>query len=370
MNPRELSDDDIAPLLRIGLEDDGDDPMPASYPQSWEAPSVDELQRALPQYEISGFIARGGMAAVYRGRQKALRRTVAIKVLPAGIDDGDRQFAARFRQEAQTLARLSHPNIVAVHEAGETAEGLLYLVMEFIDGTDVGQLIAREGVVEPRRAIQITSAVCEALAFAHGEGIIHRDIKPSNIMLDPRGRVKVADFGLAKAAILNRELHTGTEMAMGTADFVAPEALIAGTKVDQRADIYAVGVMLYQMLTGHLPRGRFASPSSVAPQVDRRLDAVVDKALQTDRELRYGTATEVRRDLDAIQTTPHVTPGAEAPPPAAPPPHRRRADRSAASGSVSPRASSSRAPPFFSFGKKGTRLVLRARRKVVPRFSA
>jgi serine/threonine protein kinase len=119
MNPRDLSDDDIAPLLRIGLEEDGDDPMPASPPQSWEPPSVEELQRALPQYEISGFIARGGMGAVYRGTQKALRRSVAIKVLPPGIDDGDRQFTERFKREAQTMARLSHPNIVTVYEAGE-----------------------------------------------------------------------------------------------------------------------------------------------------------------------------------------------------------------------------------------------------------
>ncbi len=313
MNPRDPSDDDLAPLLRIGLEEDGDFPMPTSRPQSWEPPNVDALQRALPQYEISGFIARGGMGAVYRGTQKALRRTVAIKVLPPGIDDGDRQFAARFQQEAQTLARLTHPNIVGIHEAGETTDGLLYLVMEFIDGTDVGQLIASEGVVEPLRAIQITSAVCEALAFAHGEGIIHRDIKPSNIMLDTKGRVKVADFGLAKAGTLDRAPHSGTDLAMGTPDFVAPEALIRGMKVDQRADIYAVGVMLYQMLTGQIPRGRFASPSSVVPQVDKRLDAVVDKALQPDREQRYGTAKEIRQDLNTIQTTPRVTAGAEVP---------------------------------------------------------
>jgi serine/threonine protein kinase len=165
--------------------------------QIWQPPTLEQLQQVLPQYEISAFIARGGMGAVYRGTQRALKRAVAIKVLPPEMEEGDMQFAARFKHEAQAMAQLSHPNIVAVHEAGEV-DGLLYFVMEFIEGTDLAQLIASEGRIEPQRAIQITSAVCEALAFAHEEGIVHRDIKPSNIMIDRRGRVKVADFGLAK----------------------------------------------------------------------------------------------------------------------------------------------------------------------------
>jgi serine/threonine protein kinase len=292
------SDDHISALLRIGLDEtQAGGPVP-----SWEPPSVPELQRALPQYEISGFIARGGMGAVYKGTQKALQRTVAIKVLPPGLDDGDRHFAERFKREAQTMARLTHPNIVTVYEAGENAEGWLYIVMEFIDGTDVGQLIASEGMVEPRRAIQITSAVCEALAFAHEEGIIHRDIKPSNIMLDRKDRVKVADFGLAKALNVDTPSFSSVTGTVGTPEFIAPEAHIDGTLVDQRADIYAVGVMLYQMLTGQIPRGKFSAPSSVAPEVDKRLDAIVDKALQTNREQRYSTATEMKTDVDAACT--------------------------------------------------------------------
>ena len=176
-------EDDISSLLRLGLDDDLDETRPLRHHSSWEPPGVEELQRALPQYEISAFIARGGMGAVYKGTQTALGRTVAIKVLPHDLDDDDGQFAARFKREAKAMARLTHPNIVAVYEAGETrrgdipvatlsetgdrnvaapwaARGLLYFVMEFIDGTDLGRLIASEGFVHPQRAIQITSAVC------------------------------------------------------------------------------------------------------------------------------------------------------------------------------------------------------------------
>ena len=311
----EPTPDNIAPLLRLGLEDaesaaqtldatirvDAPTPRTGSVgTRGWSPPNVEELQKLLPQYDISAFIARGGMGAVYKGTQKTLKRPVAIKVLPPEIEDGDAQFAARFKHEAQAMAQLSHPNIVAVFDAGETPDGLLYFVMEFIEGTDVAQLIASEGQLDPLRAIQITTAVCEALAFAHEEGIIHRDIKPSNIMIDRRGRVKVADFGLAKTVNLDHSLQTQSNMALGTPDFIAPEAMIPGMKLDQRADIYAVGVMLYQMLTGHIPRGRFELPSGVVPRVDKGFDAVVDKAMQTDREKRYSTATEMKKDVESV----------------------------------------------------------------------
>jgi serine/threonine protein kinase len=273
--------------------------QPTSPTRSWQPPTLEQLQQALPQYEISAFIARGGMGAVYRGTQRALKRSVAIKVLPPEMEEGDMQFAARFKHEAQAMAQLSHPNIVAVHEAGEV-DGMLYFVMEFIEGTDLAQLIASEGRIEPQRAIQITSAVCEALAFAHEEGIVHRDIKPSNIMIDKRGRVKVADFGLAKTVNVEHTLMTGSHVAMGTPDFIAPEAMVPGMKVDGRADLYAVGVMLYQMLTGKIPRGRFGLPSRVIPQMEKGFDAIVDKAMQTDRENRYSTATEMRTDVERV----------------------------------------------------------------------
>ncbi len=256
----------------------------------------------LPQYEITAFLARGGMGAVYKGVQKSLKRGVAIKVLPPDADDGELNFAARFQHEAQAMARLSHPNIVAVFDAGQTAEGVLYFVMEFIEGTDVAQVIAAEGRLEPSRALSIISTVCEALAFAHEEGIIHRDIKPSNIMLDRKGRVKVADFGLAKTASAETTALTGSRVTMGTPDFIAPEALIPGITVDARADLYAVGVMLYQMLTGRIPRGRFDPLTRVVPGLDKRLDGIVDHAMQNDRNARYSSAIELKSAIEPVLT--------------------------------------------------------------------
>lgn len=332
-------------LLRLSLEEDAPDAdatlhinAPGSRMGSsghgsargWQPPSVAELQAALPQYEISEFLARGGMGAVYRGTQRALKHAVAIKVLPPEEvgDDAELRFAERFKHEAQAMARLSHPNIVAVHDAGEVELGralapasaaggdsrrledqprypssptLLYFVMEFIEGADVGQLIASEGRLDPARAARITTAVCEALAFAHEEGIIHRDIKPSNVMIDRKGRVKVADFGLAKVVNVESTLLTGSNIALGTPDFIAPEALGNGAAlVDHRADLYAVGVMLYQMLTGTIPRGRFALPSGVVPQVDPGFDAIVDKAMQADRDKRYSSAIELKTDVERV----------------------------------------------------------------------
>lgn len=273
--------------------------------RGWEPPSVEALQKLLPQYEVTAFIARGGMGAVYKGTQRALKRAVAIKVLPPEIQAAgdDMQFAARFKLEAQAMAQLSHPNIVAVFDAGETPDGLLYFVMEFVEGTDVAQLIQSEGRIHPQRAVPIIVAVCQALAFAHDEGIVHRDIKPSNVMIDKWGRVKVADFGLAKTANLESTFVTRSDVAMGTPDFAAPEAQIPGMKVDGRADLYAVGVMLYQMLTGKIPRGRFELPSGVVPQIDKAFDAIVDRALQTDREKRYSTAQEMKQAVERIDSS-------------------------------------------------------------------
>lgn len=289
---------------------------------AWKPPTVAELQKLLPQYEISSFIARGGMGAVYKAIQRALNRTVAIKILPMdAIPDGEAAFAARFKHEAKAMARLGHPNIVTVFEAGETADGLLYFVMEHVNGTDLAQLIAAEGRLEPERATPVIIAMCEALAFAHEEGIVHRDIKPSNVMIDKRGRVKVTDFGLAKTMNVDSESTlTGNTMALGTMDFIAPESLAPGTQVDQRADIYAVGVMLYQLLTGQLPRGCFEPPSVLNPRITPHFDQVVTRALQADRQKRYATALELKSALENLPpatSTLHATQASE---PAATPP--------------------------------------------------
>ena len=200
------------------------------------------------------------------------------------------------------MARLSHPGIVAVHDAGETPDGLLYFVMDFVEGTDVQQMVAARGRFPAEEALNITARVCDALAYAHGKGIIHRDIKPSNVMVDPAGEVKVADFGLAKIISADSGLHTASDVTMGTPDFMAPESRAGAAHVDHRADLYAVGVMLYQMLTGKVPCGRFDPPSRAVPGLDRSLDPIVDRAMQNDRDARYSSAIELRTALDPILT--------------------------------------------------------------------
>ena len=201
------------------------------------------------------------------------------------------------------MAALSHPNIVTVYEAGETPEGLLYFTMEYIDGTDVGELVAEQGRLPQEEALRITSAVLAALECAHGRGIIHRDIKPSNVLINKQGEVKVADFGLAKVAAADGGL-TQSVVTVGTPDFLAPETYVAGFPLDQRADIYSTGVMLYKMLTGRVPRGRFDAPSGEVRGIDPRLDRIIDKAMQEDRERRYATAKEMRVAVEEAISTP------------------------------------------------------------------
>lgn len=263
------------------------------------------MQQMLPQYEFMSLLGRGGMGAVYLAMQTSLDRPVAIKVLPGELNDNlDVNFAQRFKNEARTLARMNHPAIVSVYDFGETSSGLLYIVMEFIDGTDVAQIIISQGKLTAEHALSITAHVCDALFYAHNNGVVHRDIKPANIILNSVGAVKVVDFGLAKhsdPALLSG--LTKSNIAMGTPDFVAPEAFIPGMPLDGRADLYAVGVMLYQMLTGEIPRGMWIMPG-LKLGTDHRFDAIIAKAMQTDREARYQTAAEIRRDLDSILSTP------------------------------------------------------------------
>ena len=291
-------------LIRGALEG-----VPGTTPAApWEPPTPEHLAALLPQYEIERMLGRGGMGAVYMGRQRSLDRPVAIKILSGHLAGKDTSFVERFKNEARAMAKLSHPGIVAVYDFGETAGGLLYIVMEFVEGTDVGAMIARQGRLHSEHAMAITAHVCDALAYAHERGIIHRDIKPANIMLRNDGVVKVADFGLAKVSTSSGETLglTQSGMAMGTPHFVAPEALTLGLTIDHRADIYAVGVMLYQMLTGKLPQGLFELPSLQIPGLDPRYDGIIGKALREDREVRYPSVQEMRRDLDAILTQPVV----------------------------------------------------------------
>ena len=278
----------------------------------WEPPTPAELQEILPQYEVHMLVGRGGMGAVYKGLQLSLDRAVAIKLLPPTIEQQDLAFAERFKNEARLMGRMNHPAIVSVYDFGRTSDGQLYFVMEYVDGTDVQRMIAREGKLPPEHALAITAHLCDALGYAHKQGIVHRDIKPSNVLIDMDGRVKVADFGLAKLADKSKDSGlTQTGMAMGTPDYVAPEALMFGSDVDGRADIYAVGVMLYQMLTGDIPRGMFKMPSQKFQSIDPRFDAIIRRALEHDREERYQTSHELRLALDVILTTPRAVSGQE-----------------------------------------------------------
>jgi len=272
----------------------------------WEPPTPEELQALMPGYTIEKILGRGGMGAVYKGVQMNLDRTVAIKVLPPGVEKEDPSFAERFKSEAKLMAKLNHPAVVAVYDFGTTLGGQLYFAMEYVDGSDVSQMIRTQGRLPPEHALAITAHVCDALAAAHELGIVHRDIKPANVLLNMKGQVKVADFGLAKVEEPGQHGLTKTGYAMGTPDFVAPEVLMLGSGIDGRADLYAVGVMLYQMLTGEVPRGAFKPASVRMPGLDRRYDPIIIKAMQSDREERYQSSAELRRDLDVILTVPLV----------------------------------------------------------------
>ncbi|MBL9168943.1 MAG: serine/threonine protein kinase [Verrucomicrobiales bacterium] len=263
--------------------------------RAWLPPEPNELAHLFPDFEILELLGRGGMGAVYRARQRSLDRDVAIKLLPTEAAS-DPVFADRFRNEARALGRLHHPNIVAIHEAGQTQAGHLFIVMEYVRGQDVAALLA-QGSLPTARVIQIASSICMALEFAHNHGVIHRDIKPANVLIADDGGVKVADFGVARLSHDPNDTRlTFTGLALGTPDYMAPEQRSGGI-VDARADLFSVGVMVYEMLTGHLPRGAWAPPSNGAADA-RHLDAVLQKAMQADPARRPQTAAELRSGLE------------------------------------------------------------------------
>src|SRR3954464_8415872 len=260
-----------------------------------------EVAKKLPQFEIQALLGRGGMGVVYQARQTQLDRMVAIKILPP-VDALSRDFVARFTREARSLAKLNHPNIVSVHDFGE-AGSLYYIVMEFVDGTNLRELFETRKLT-PAEALAIVPKICDALEYAHEEGIVHRDIKPENILIDKKGRVKIADFGLAK--LLCREALdmtlTLSGTSLGTVRYMAPEQMDKPETVDHRADLYSLGVVIYEMLTGDVPVGRFDLPSQKA-QVDVRLDEIVLHALEREPARRYPHASEVRDDVQRVTST-------------------------------------------------------------------
>jgi len=264
-------------------------------------PSPAEIASLFPQLEILECLGRGGMGVVYKARQPRLNRLVALKIL-ARDKEQDGQFAERFTREAQTLARLNHPNIVTVHDFGE-AGGHCYLVMEFVDGLNLRQLLLA-GKMPPDQALTIVPMICEALQYAHEQGIVHRDIKPENILLEKSGRVKIADFGIAKMLGVGdgQQALTGAKDVVGTPHYMAPEQLEKPLTVDHRADIYSLGVVFYEMLTGELPLGKFAPPSKKV-QIDVRLDEVVLHTLEKEPARRYQQANQLKTDVETIAGT-------------------------------------------------------------------
>ncbi len=245
---------------------------------------------------IEAVIGRGGMATVYRGTQTSLDRTVAVKVLAPALARR-RQFVQRFQREAHVLGQLSHPNIVRILGVG-THEGLYYLAMEYVDGESLRERLTREGRLPLQEAVRLIGQVAEGLAFAHSQGILHRDIKPGNILLMADGTPKIVDFGIARitgsdSVIAQRLTMTSTQM--GSAHYMAPEQMKDAANVDGRADVYALGVLLYETLTGELPIGQFQPASKIAPGVPRSVDRVIRTALAPSPDRRF-------RDLESFQS--------------------------------------------------------------------
>jgi serine/threonine protein kinase len=286
-----------------------------------DVPTPDSLAKFFPQLEILESLGRGGMGVVYKARQPRLNRLVALKIL-APEREKDPAFAGRFEKEAQALARLNHPGIVTIYDFGQTG-GMYYLLMEFVDGVNLSQLF-QGGRLAPKEALAIVPHICEALQYAHDQGIVHRDIKPGNILLGKNGQVKIADFGVAKivgadpltpslspsdgervAKPGEGEVPVLTEAGkiMGTPQYMAPEQTEHPGEVDHRADIYALGVVFYQMLTGELP-GKPLVPPSRKVQIDVRLDEVVLRALENKPALRYQQASALKTQVETIATTP------------------------------------------------------------------
>jgi serine/threonine protein kinase len=291
-------------LLQTGLDDSSvfQNGGSSSKATAFEPPAPHELADFIPQLEIKELIGKGGMGAVYKARQISLDRWVAVKILSPAISD-EPTFSDRFTREARALGKLNHPNIVAIHDFG-TTNGLYYIVMEYVEGTNLRQLL-RDASFDAKDALAIVPQLCDALQYAHEEGVIHRDIKPENILLDKRGRVKIADFGLAKLFghdSMEANL-TETNQVMGTVKYMAPEQMEGAKDIDHRADIYSLGVVFYEMLTGELPLGRFSPPSRKV-QIDIRLDEVVMRALEKQPNLRYQHAEEVKTEVESVRLTP------------------------------------------------------------------
>ncbi len=272
------------------------------------------------KYRIDGFLKRGGMGAVYRGTHLMLNKPVAIKLIkPELVSSTD--VVQRFLREARAAAHLSHPNIVTVHDLGQTADGTLYIAMELVDGSSLKELIVSEGAWEPKRAVRLIEGIVSALALAHREGIVHRDLKPQNIMVsrdsDGNEIPKLLDFGIAKTFEPTSPALTSTGMVLGTPHYMSAEQA-KGQPADRRSDLYALGVILYEMLVGRVPFDDTSIPQilikhlSEAPKpptamgaiIPAELEAVVLRCLEKEPDNRYQSAEELMSALDTVPDTP------------------------------------------------------------------
>src|SRR4051794_562060 len=261
------------------------------------------------RYELGEVLGYGGMAEVHLGRDVRLGRDVAIKTLRSDLAR-DPTFQSRFRREAQSAASLNHPAIVAVYDTGEDSQdGVVspYIVMEYVEGLTLRQVLEGEGRLLPQRALEMTAQICTALDQAHRAGIVHRDVKPGNVMLTPAGEVKVMDFGIARALTSSAATMTQTAAIIGTAHYLSPEQA-RGEHVDARSDVYSTGCLLYELLTGGPPfsgdsavavayqhvREEPVPPSRIEPDISPALDAIVLKAMAKNAANRYQTAGEMR----------------------------------------------------------------------------
>ena len=296
-------------LLRQVAFGTGEESLPAG--RAWLAPTLEELEPLFPQYELLERIGQGGMGAVYKARQRSLGRLVALKVLAPELASNP-DFAERFIREARALAEFNHPNIVTIHDFGKTGS-LYFITMEFVDGVNLRQAMST-GRLTPAQALAIVPPICEALLYAHQHGVVHRDIKPENLLLDKEGRLKIADFGIARMLRIEQPeavahsavpSHGPAELTqqsiVGTPQYMAPEQRDNPSQVDHRADIYALGVVLYEMLTGERPGATLEAPSRRV-QIDVRLDEIVLRALESKPELRYQTAGEFKTRVEAFSS--------------------------------------------------------------------
>lgn len=266
----------------------------SSHVPTFEAPTPEYLAEHFPGYDIVNLVACGGMGAVYQAVQRSLDRPVALKILPREFG-ADASFRAAFEAEAKAMAKLNHPNLIGVYDFGEV-DGMLYIIMEYVAGGSLYHA-SYGSRLDPREAARIVAAVCDGIAHAHEHGILHRDIKPANILLDLQAKPKIGDFGLARPIGTH---ESDSEAVFGTPHYTAPEVLNRPTAVDARADIFSIGVVLHELLTGQVPAADPRLPSMISG-CDLRFDEIVRTATNPVPEMRYTNAAVMAKALHSLE---------------------------------------------------------------------